>query len=202
MKNNGITMKIKQSIWKYFFEPLMSISIRNRFVLFRNNVQYSKLNINGKICIVNYGKIFLGNGVVINSSKKSNSLGFEHTTIEVFKNAELIIKDNVGLSNAVIRCQDKIVIEKNVLIGGGTILIDSDSHSVDWKIRVETPEKGIISAPITIKYNSFIGTGCVILKGVTIGEKSVIGAGSVVTKSIPAGEMWGGNPARFIKKIV
>lgn len=36
--------------------------------------------------------------------------------------------------------------------------------------------------------------------GVTIGDRSVVGAGAVVTKSIPSGEIWGGNPARKIKK--
>jgi acetyltransferase-like isoleucine patch superfamily enzyme len=47
----------------------------------------------------------------------------------------------------------------------------------------------------------FIGARCIILKGVTIGEKSIVAAGSVVTKNIPEGEVWGGNPAKFIKKI-
>ena len=41
-----------------------------------------------------------------------------------------------------------------------------------------------------------------IIKGVTIGEKSNIGAGSVVSKDVPDGEIWAGNPARFIKKVV
>ena len=41
---------------------------------------------------------------------------------------------------------------------------------------------------------------CIIGK-VTIGDKSIVAAGSVVTRDIPAGEIWGGNPAKFIKKI-
>ena len=36
---------------------------------------------------------------------------------------------------------------------------------------------------------------------VTIGNHAVIAAGSVVTKDIPSGELWGGVPAKFIKKI-
>ncbi|WP_443029399.1 acyltransferase [Sporofaciens musculi] len=39
------------------------------------------------------------------------------------------------------------------------------------------------------------------MKGVTIGRHSVIGAGSVVTKDVPDKEIWGGNPARYIKKV-
>lgn len=47
----------------------------------------------------------------------------------------------------------------------------------------------------------FIGCRSIILKGVTIGARSIIAAGSVVTKDVPADEIWGGNPAQFIKKI-
>lgn len=47
----------------------------------------------------------------------------------------------------------------------------------------------------------FLGTNVIITKPVTIGHHSVVGAGSVVTKDIPPCEIWGGVPAKFIKKI-
>lgn len=53
---------------------------------------------------------------------------------------------------------------------------------------------------VRIGQNVFIGMNTLIVNAVNIGDDSVIGAGSVVTKDIPAGEIWGGNPARFIKK--
>ena len=34
-----------------------------------------------------------------------------------------------------------------------------------------------------------------------IGDNSVIAAGSVVTKDVPENSVYGGNPAKFIKKI-
>ena len=55
------------------------------------------------------------------------------------------------------------------------------------------------TAPIHIKKFAFIGGSCIILKRVTIGENAVVAAGSVVTKDIPDNEVWGGNPAKFIK---
>lgn len=46
----------------------------------------------------------------------------------------------------------------------------------------------------------WIGAGVIILRGVVIGANSIVGAGAVVTKNIPPNEIWGGVPARFIKK--
>ena len=46
----------------------------------------------------------------------------------------------------------------------------------------------------------FIGAHTIIAKPVTIGNFSIVAAGSVITKDIPACEIWGGVPAKFIKK--
>ena len=54
---------------------------------------------------------------------------------------------------------------------------------------------------IKIEDNAFIGAKTIITKPVTIGHNSVVAAGSVVTKDIPPCEIWGGVPAKFIKKI-
>lgn len=54
---------------------------------------------------------------------------------------------------------------------------------------------------VVIGEHVFLGTNAVITKPVTIGYHSVIGAGSVVTKDIPPCEIWGGIPAKFIKRF-
>lgn len=46
----------------------------------------------------------------------------------------------------------------------------------------------------------WIGANVLINPGVTIGENSVVGANSVVTRDVPPGEIWGGVPARLIRK--
>lgn len=121
--------------------------------------------------------------------------------IEIRNSAELIIGDNVGLSDVTITCHQKIVIGNNVLIGVGTQIRDTDNHSLnpaDW--RTPNDWKNKKTSPIKIGNNVFIGTNSIILKGLFIGDNSIIGAGSVVSKSIPANEIWAGNPVKFLKK--
>ncbi len=61
----------------------------------------------------------------------------------------------------------------------------------DWQ-EMETHVKDYVS----------IGAGTTICPGVTIGKNAMVGAGSVVTKDIPNNELWVGNPARFLRKLV
>ena len=55
--------------------------------------------------------------------------------------------------------------------------------------------------PIHIGKKVWIGSGAIVLPGVNIGDNSVIAAGSVVTKDVPENSVFGGNPAKLIKKI-
>lgn len=57
-------------------------------------------------------------------------------------------------------------------------------------------------AKVTIEEDAFIGINTIICNSVTIGKGAVIGAGSIVTKDIPPYQVWGGNPARYIKDRV
>ncbi|ABE04565.1 Acetyltransferases [Rickettsia bellii RML369-C] len=46
----------------------------------------------------------------------------------------------------------------------------------------------------------WIGTESLIMSGIKIADGAIVGARSLVTKNIGAYEIWGGNPARLIKK--
>ena len=131
-------------------------------------------------------------------------LGFpQPCQIVVTDGAELIIGKNVGMSQAAIICHHSITIGDNVKIGGGVKIYDTNFHSLNPEIRRirEWDMREKKCRPVVIEHDAFIGAGAIILSGVTIGENSIVAAGSVVSKSIPANEIWGGNPARFIKKV-
>ena len=121
--------------------------------------------------------------------------------IQVREGANFIIGDNTGISGSMISCHKKIVIGSNVMIGGGCRIFDTNFHPIESYKRQNplTVNEGVTS-PILIDDDVFIGTNCIIGKGVHIGKASIVAAGSVVVKSIPANEIWGGNPAKFIRK--
>lgn len=62
---------------------------------------------------------------------------------------------------------------------------------------MEIGQKDIIYYGSEIREPINISIGC----GTIIGARSIVAAGSVVVKDIPADEIWGGNPAKFIRKI-
>ena len=96
-----------------------------------------------------------------------------------------------------INCSSTVSIGNDCLIASNTSIVDV-AHEI-------LPAGQLLNStcfdrPIIIEDDVWIGTHCVILNGVTIGKGSVIAAGAVVTKSVPSYEIWGGVPARFIKR--
>ena len=158
---------------------------------------------NGILYIRNFGKINIGKNFKATSGKNYNPIGGD-TILRIIcrKDATISIGDNVGISNTTLHIMNSLIIEDNVLIGGGCKIWDTDFHSIDYKERNYNGDNKIISKAIHIKKNAFIGASSIILKGVTVGENSIVGAGSVVTKTIPDNEIWGGNPAKKIKGII
>jgi maltose O-acetyltransferase len=87
----------------------------------------------------------------------------------------------------------ELIIGSNVSISPEVKLItaDHDLQSKDFEFRKES---------IVIEDYVWIGTGVIILPGVKIKKGAVVAAGSVVTKDIPEYCVYGGVPAKFIKK--
>jgi len=102
------------------------------------------------------------------------------------------IGNNVTIKNGVY-LWDGITVEDNVQIGPNVTFTND---------KYPRAKESFILQRTLIKRNASIGAGSIILGGITIGENAMIGAGSVITKDIPDNELWLGNPARFIRKIV
>jgi maltose O-acetyltransferase len=140
--------------------------------------------------IVNNGRIELGNHVFLNYKSKL----FSELPTSVIK-----IGNNVILNGCEIYAKNSVVIGDNCMLAGCS-LVDNNSHntSIDPETRRNGPIK---SSPITLGNNVWVGGHVIVMKGVTIGDNSIIAAGSVLTKNVPPNSLFGGNPARFIKKL-
>lgn len=174
-------------------------------ILKGNKVIFSSFKTGGipYIMVARNGTLKLGKQIKLNNSLIGNPL-FRKQPCVLFvdNNATLTIGDKTGMTSTTIICHDSISIGNNVTIGRSTLMYDSDSHSLDPKIRISLRDTQCSNKkPIVIKDNVFIGARSIILKGVTIGENSIIGAGSIVTKSVPDNQIWAGNPAKFIRNI-
>jgi len=149
------------------------------------------------------GKLTIGKNFTAHNSIESNPVGLFLPCIFNINTPDcrIVIGDNVGMSGSTIYAVKSVTIGNNVLIGPGCIISDTDGHPIDAIERRNNIPEAIVSTPIVICDNVFIGARCLILKGVTIGEGAVVSAGSVVIKDIPPYTIYGGNPARFYSKI-
>lgn len=98
----------------------------------------------------------------------------------------------------IINVADRVEIGERCSISWDCNIMDTDFHRI--RMTPDEPDRPV-SAPVYIGDDVWIGTGCIILKGVTIGSNCVIGAGSVVTKDIPSNSLAGGNPAGVIRHV-
>jgi acetyltransferase-like isoleucine patch superfamily enzyme len=128
-------------------------------------------------CLVDQN-IFIRNPINLSISENCNiNRGCEfHTAIKNHKKGGIVLSQNVTLS-------------PNVKI----YAIGQDPYSKNFNTITKT---------VYIKKNAWICADVTILPGVIIGENAVVASKSVVNKSVNKNEVWGGSPAKFIKKRI
>jgi len=100
-----------------------------------------------------------------------------------------------------------------VWVQGGTVCTISDGCLLSENISIRTTDHHSIidlttweqinrPADITLGRHVWIGPNVRINKGVEIGDGAIVAADSLVTVSVPKTELWGGVPARMIRKNV
>ncbi len=129
------------------------------------------------------------------------------TTFNVEPTGVVEVGDDSILVGAMFMCNQRISIGRRVIISYNVTIADSDFHPRDPAQRRQdaianspfgdkSQRPAILSRPVVIEDDAWIGIGAIILKGVRIGRGARIGAGSVVTSDVPAGVTVAGNPAR------
>lgn len=114
----------------------------------------------------------------------------------------LVLEDGVVIATGVnIRAAGGVVsVGRGSGIGQYTVIV-----AVNHKVELGVP---VINSPwderrtgVTIGANVWVGANCVLVAGCRIGDNAVIAAGSVVRGEVPPGEIWGGVPAKLIRRL-
>lgn len=89
----------------------------------------------------------------------------------------------------------QVNIGSHVCISQGVYLC-TGNH--DWTTR----NMKLFRRPITLADGCWVGARSTVCPGVTIGAAAVTAVGSIVTKDVPPYEIWGGNPAAYLRDRV
>lgn len=89
-------------------------------------------------------------------------------------------------------CVDRIVI-------GAHATVSQFAHLCAAGHDLSDPSMRLVHAPIHVGPGAWVCAGAFVSPGLNLGEGAVLAAMGCLTKDIPAWEVWGGNPAQFIK---
>lgn len=116
-----------------------------------------------------------------------------------FENLSFGNNGTIGM-NCEFYAYDKITIGDNFLIGSN-VIIHTAEHIFSDSTR-PIIEQGSVYKSVSIGSNVYLGSGVTILSGVRIGDNVIVGAGGIVAKDLESGWVYGGNPAKPIKKFI
>ncbi|MBD8552722.1 DapH/DapD/GlmU-related protein [Sphingomonas sp. CFBP 8764] len=100
----------------------------------------------------------------------------------------------------------------HVTIGDGTLIASKvfisdhnhgeyQAHDLQSAPHVPPALRPLVSRPVRIGCNVWIGEHVCVMPGVTIGDGAIIGAGAVVTKDVPANCIAVGAPAQVVRRF-
>jgi putative colanic acid biosynthesis acetyltransferase WcaF len=120
----------------------------------------------------------------------------------IYPSAKIFAPWNLSITmGSVIGPRVEVYNKAPVSLGTG-VVISQDSYLCTASHDVSSPTMALITKPIVVEDNVWVGARSIILPGVTLHVASVVGAGSVVPKDVDAWNIVGGNPARVIKQRV
>jgi acetyltransferase-like isoleucine patch superfamily enzyme len=172
-----------------------------------------RINDNAKIIVCENSKLIAKDNFKIDTGAKAQVNGIWEfgNNVNICTNAEissrepgyygnLIVGDNSEIGdNVMMDVSANITIGKDVSIGNSSIIY-SHNHLYNDK-SVAAWKGGVVTAPIIIEEGAWVASNVTILPGVTIGKRAVVAAGSVVVSNVEAECVYGGVPAKLIKRI-
>ena len=166
-----------------------------------------KVQINGRVDILNAKNLIIGKGVKIGKNVKitastatvrigNNCIIANNVRLDPLGGKGIVLGDYVILNTSVI-----ITAWAHVAVGQNSQIapfchITDRNHGLSKNVMFRQ-QKGS-SSPIIIGQDVWIASSCVIIKGAMISNGAVVGANSVVNKSVPSWQIVAGSPIRVI----
>ena len=88
-----------------------------------------------------------------------------------------------------------------ITIGDGAFIGPHCVLATEYHPEDPASRHSLLTKPIVIGRNAWLGADVKVLAGVTIGENAIVAAGSVVTKDVPDNMVVAGSPAKGIREI-
>jgi len=183
--------------------PFFSRSTLIGFIGSGSQVQYgnyfsigASANIGAQVIIRCLSKkgVVIGDNFTIRDSSKIDCIGVLSDPSE-----GLSIGNNVGISeNCFLQIRGFLKIGDDVIIGPNSTII-TENHKFN-DLKIPTRLQGCERKGVVISRNVWIGAGCTVLDGVNIGENAIIAAGAVVATDVPGNSIYGGIPAKLIRR--
>ena len=88
-----------------------------------------------------------------------------------------------------------------ITIGDGAFIGPHCVLATEYHPEDPATRHTLLTKPIVIGRNAWLGANVTVLAGVTVGENAIVAAGAVVSKDVPATTIVGGVPAKEIREI-
>lgn len=170
-----------------------------RILIFK--IEYGK---NFKVSLNLMNPVFIGDKVKIHISANGKIILEKGVYLDDYTVIDACGGTIVVSNGTYINTRSNIVSMKQIYIGSDCMFGSNVSiydHDHDFSKGVREGKKQYVTEIVKIEKNVWLGTGCVVVKGITIGNNSVVGANGVVTKSLEANGVYAGNPVKKIRSI-
>ena len=132
------------------------------------------------------------------------------TEFSVEPEGTIVVGARTTLVGGLFMCAERIEVGSDVVISYDVTIADCDFHPSEPEARRrdaaaiapggDASQMGpLVTRPVTIEDDVWIGVGAIVLKGVTIGAGARVQPGSIVTRDVAPGTTVGGNPASRVE---
>lgn len=168
---------VKQTIYKCRFGKRIDLGAMKN--IFGKNVS---IRCDGSQCKISLNSVRLNNNVLISASNGGAIFLGNHVSCNV---------------NTVIVAHKEIYVDDGCSIGPNVCIYDHDHYFDKNGFRKDD----FRCSPVHIGSNTWIGAGCIILRGSTIGSNCIVGAGTIVKGNIPDNSIVKNNSSNVIEGL-